>query len=239
MTISNPQTATPRFAVYFAPAEADPWWNAGSHWLGRCARTGAERPQPTIEGIAPEQMRQLTQAPRRYGWHATLKAPFALAEGSSLVDLQQQLTSVASQHQRFELPPLKVIRMDDFLGLAIDGDDQLVKHIGAHCVTALHPFAAALPPTEVARRRGTGLSARQEQMLQAWGYPHVLDQFRFHLSLTGPLQTASAAQAEALRLAATRFFEPLPPARFDSLNLFVERAPGAPFQWLSSHALGC
>lgn len=228
---------TARYAVYFAPDESDPWWGAGSRWLGRCARTGGTLVQPQVDGIPPEQLAQLTEAPRRYGWHATLKAPFMLATGCSLPDLQRELGVVASQHRAFALPPLKVRRMGDFLALGIDGDDSAVQHIGAHCVTALHALAAPLPPSEVVRRRGKRLTERQEAMLQAWGYPHVLDQFRFHMSLTGSLRAVEPLQVDALFTGAVRQFSGLPPARFDALDLFVETAPGAPFRWLSRHQL--
>lgn len=228
---------TARYAVYFAPGEADPWWGAGSCWLGRCARTGRTLPQPRVDGIQPEQLARLTEAPRRYGWHATLKAPFMLAAGCSLPDLQHELDAVASQHHALDLPPLTVNCMGDFLALGIDGDDHAVQHIGAHCVTALHALAAPLPPSEVVRRRGKGLTERQEAMLQAWGYPHVLDQFRFHMSLTVSLQAVEPGQVNALLTGAVVQFSGLPPARFDALDLFVETAPGADFRWLSRHPL--
>lgn len=248
ITSEHPHTST-RYAVYFAPGQDDPWWEAGSRWLGRCALTGQALTQPTVAGLSPEQFAQITQAPRRYGWHATLKAPFLLAEGCLLVELQKQLSAIAQRHSTFELPPLKVSQMDGFLGLVIDGDDHAVQHIAAHCVTELHPYAAPLPPAEQSRRRGKGLSARQEQLLQNWGYPFVLDQFRFHFSLTGSLAESlsdalvgaladvSPTQVDALRLAAQQHFVALSPCRFEQLALFEEAQPGAPFKWVSSHAL--
>lgn len=245
MTKLEHPSAPTRYAVYFAPGQSDPWWGAGSHWLGRCAVTGRTLTQPAVAGLSAEQFAQLTQAPRRYGWHATLKAPFVLAEGCPLAEVQNQLSALARRHRAFELPPLVVSHMDGFLGLRIDGDDHAVQHIAANCVTGLHVFAAPLPPSELVRRRGKGLSARQEQLLQDWGYPFVLDQFRFHFSLTGSLTgVATDAQAgvtptqvDALTLAAQQHFAALPPCRFDQLALFEEARPGAPFAWVSSHAL--
>lgn len=245
MTMLDHTPTSTRYAVYFAPGQNDPWWDAGSRWLGRCALTGQALAQPAVAGFSPAQFEQLTQAPRRYGWHATLKAPFVLAEGCTLVELQCQLSTIAQQHLAFGLPPLLVSQMDGFLALRIDGDDHAVQHIAANCVTGLHAFAAPLPPSEQARRRGKGLSARQEQLLQDWGYPFVLDQFRFHFSLTGSLTGASTGvladvvptQIDALKLAARHHFSALPPCRFDRLALFEEARPGAPFTWVSSHAL--
>ena len=50
------------------------------------------------------------------------------------------------------------------------------------------PFARPPGAAELERRRKAGLSAAQEKMLLRWGYPYVLDEFRFHLTLTGRLQ---------------------------------------------------
>ena len=67
-----------RYAAYFAPPVESDWWEAGSRWLGRCAASGRTWPQSDIDGVPPEQLRRLMAAPRRYGWHATLTAPFTL-----------------------------------------------------------------------------------------------------------------------------------------------------------------
>ena len=75
---SRRRGAAHRYAAYFAPAIGSAWWEAGSHWLGRCAARGQPLPQPAIDGMPPARQQALTAAPRRYGWHATLKAPFAL-----------------------------------------------------------------------------------------------------------------------------------------------------------------
>ena len=72
-----------RCAVYFVPEVGSDWWQAGSQWLGRCAASGALFPPPHIDGVEPAQFQTLTAEPRRYGWHATLKAPFRLASGHS------------------------------------------------------------------------------------------------------------------------------------------------------------
>ena len=111
-----------RFAVYFAPATDSAWWTAGSRWLGRCAATNEALAQPTIDGIAPEQQRQLTADPRRYGWHATLKAPFSLDEGVGLDGLRSALQTLAATFSPFDLPPLRVRRLGGFLALCADGD---------------------------------------------------------------------------------------------------------------------
>ena len=176
-----------RYAVYFAPNPGSLGWLAGSHWLGRCAALLQPLQQLAIDGVAADTLHRLTAAPRRYGWHATLKAPFALAPGTDWIALHQAVEDVARGLQPFVLPPLQVQRIDDFLALvppASHPANAQIQETAATCVTALQPLAAPLSETDLARRRAGGLTARQDALLQQWGYPFVLDEFRFHMSLT-------------------------------------------------------
>jgi putative phosphonate metabolism protein len=228
---------TERFAVYFAPSPDGPWWDAGSEWLGRCAERAIALPQPAIPGLAAEAQRHWTRAPRRYGWHATLKAPFTLAEGVDLDALLGATQAIARRFEPFELPPLRVKRLDDFLALVPD-DQTEAAAVADACVQTLQPLAAPLSGAELARRRAAGLTPQEDALLLRWGYPFVGARFRFHLSLSGSLREAAAAEIDALHAAAAERFESLPPCRFDSIALFAEPAPGADFELVERLALG-
>lgn len=234
-------TAAHRYAVYFAPNPGSLGWLAGSHWLGRCAAQLHPLQQLAIKGISADDLHRLTAAPRRYGWHATLKAPFALAPGTDWITLHQAVQAVARSLQPFVLPPLLVERIDDFLALVparLHPTNTLIRQAAAACVTALQPLAAPLSNVELARRRTAGLTPRQDALLQRWGYPFVLEEFRFHMSLTGSLAQADP-QTQALVLdAAQEFFSDLPTLKFNSLALFAEPTPGADFVLLDHLEMG-
>jgi putative phosphonate metabolism protein len=232
MTMGSDLATVHRVAVYWAPAPGSPWWQAGSQWLGRCAATALPLPQPVVEGVEALEFARLTAAPRRYGWHATLKAPFGLASGHDLEALQAALQRMAGRHRVFDLGPLQVCELDGFLALRPLHTPPELLQLEAGCVQSLQPLAAGLSAAELARRRRAGLNAEQEALLQAWGYPWVLQQFRFHLSLSGPLERLLPQQRQALRAAAMRQFHALVPCRIDRLSVFVEPAPGADFKLL-------
>ena len=238
---SNPQTPhagdAPRYAVYFSPTPGSDWWQSGSAWLGRCAATGQPLAQPQVPGLPTEVLARLTAAPARYGWHATLKAPFMLAEGVDRGDLEQRLASVCAGLPAFTLPTLAVNRLGDFLALTPVERSDTLQRVANTLVTELHLMAAPLPPKELARRRAGGLSPRQEALLQAWGYPHVMEEFRFHFSLTGPLATETPAVCEAVVLAAQTWFGALPPCPFAAVSLFEEPARGQPMRGLGEWPL--
>jgi putative phosphonate metabolism protein len=227
-----------RYAIYYAPEVQSEWWAAGSQWLGRCAVTGHPLDQPVIEGLATGQLHALTQDPRRYGWHATLKAPFVLAPGEKLSSLIASLRRIAGQLSAFEMPRLQVTTEGGFLSLRPTAGHPLIQATANACVTGLHDLAQPLTAEDLARRRQKKLSPLQEHYLQTWFYPWVLDEFQFHMSLTGPLKRISAAELSALLSAARADFEALPPCRLTHLSVFAEPHPGADFIWVDSVALG-
>jgi Protein of unknown function (DUF1045) len=195
------------------------------------------REQPLIDGLAPAAFHQLTAAPRRYGWHATLKAPFSLAQGVSETALRVSVGHLAQSLSAFDMPALEVVQLDDFLALTPDSESANLVAAATACVTQLHHCAAALGGADLQRRRAAGLTARQDALLVRWGYPYVEEEFRFHCSLTGSLSQLSAHQIEAVEQAAKAFFVTLPTLRFHTLALFVEPTPGADFMLLEHFKL--
>ena len=238
MTNTPPETNSPyRHAVYFAPPADSPWWQAGSQWLGRCAAGGTLKPIPAINGLSNEAFLQVTAAPRRYGWHATLKAPFTLASATAEAELRAALQTIAASASTFEMPPMKVALLDDFLAIVPQPQSEAANALAARCVTDLQPLAAPLSSTELQRRRQAPLSPAQDALLVRWGYPFVLDEFQLHCSLTGSLKHLNSQQVQNLQQAAQDWFANLPPCRFETLALFVEPTQGADFALLEHFRL--
>ena len=230
-----------RYAAYFAPAAESAWGMAGAHWLGRDAFRDAPLPQPVVAGLTSEEMRKLTGTPRRYGWHATLKAPFQLAADVNVEQLVALLRTLCRGMQPLVMPSLEVRRIDDFLALLPAGDEAQIARIhqvASVCVTGLQPLAQALSHEALERRRQAGLTAQEERYLLRWGYPYVLGRFRFHMTLSGSLHGVSDATVEQLRDAATAHFAHLPPCELDAVAVFTEPAPGADFVALQRLMLG-
>ncbi|CAN7203786.1 DUF1045 domain-containing protein [Acidovorax sp. LjRoot194] len=233
--------AAHRYAVYFAPSPGSLGWLAGSHWLGRCAALLQPLPQLDIHGVPADVLERLTAAPRRYGWHATLKAPFSLAPGVDWMTLHHAVQTVAQSLSAFQLPPLHVERLGDFLALVpppSHAANAALRDAAAACVMQLQPLAAPLSKADLARRRAVGLSARQDELMQLWGYPFVLEEFRFHMTITGRLSQVDASTQALVLDAAQEYFSDMPALKFDSLALFAEPAPGADFALLDHLELG-
>lgn len=210
-----------RVAVYYAPPPADPLWVAACAWLGWDAERGAAVPQP-LPGLA-----EITAAPRLYGFHATLKPPMRLATdyGSFMDDVAR----LAATMPAFVLPPLAVMDLSGFLAVRETAPCAPLQALADRCVTTLDPHRAPPDAAELARRRGGGLSTAQDAHLVQWGYPHVLDTWRFHMTLTRRL---SAAEQAWVRPAAAGHLASALARRqaCTALSVFTQPGPGAPFR---------
>jgi putative phosphonate metabolism protein len=183
-----------RYAIYWAPASGSALARFGAAWLGWDpeARTSTL----PIEAGLPDGHDSVTARPRHYGFHATLKAPFRLAAAYAPGDLARAAADLAARHAAFDLPRLVLAEEGDFLALVPAEPCPGLDALAGDCVRGLDRFRAALTRDERERRR-PGLTARQAELLDRWGYPFVLDQFRFHLTLSGPLDPGRRRQVAA------------------------------------------
>jgi putative phosphonate metabolism protein len=171
-----------RFAVYYLPP-AGPLADFGAEWLGWDVVRGRVADQPDLPGLD-----DITRTPRKYGFHGTLKPPFRLHEGCGLPALKASTADLASRLAPGACEGLELAVIGRFLALTPAGDTADLRRIASACVRDLDEFRAPASDAELARRRGAGLSPRQEALLTDWGYPYVLEEFRFHLTLSGQVQ---------------------------------------------------
>lgn len=218
-----------RYAIYFAPDRHSPWRQFGAHWLGRDEHDNTALQQPLLAGISPEELTRITQEPRRYGFHATLKAPFHLAAGHDEASLIRRMGALAGTLSPVALGPLRIASMGAFLALVPVNSPNSLQALAAACVTELDELRAPLRDAELARRRIENLDVRALELLTSYGYPHVMERFRLHLTLTGSIDGSVAeriSDALAPELARLNAQAPL---SLDRLCLFIEKAPGMPF----------
>lgn len=229
-------TTEARYAVYFAPEPGSALAGFGAAWLGYDAATGAVVPPPTLAGIGAERLQAITAEPRRYGFHATLKPPFFLAEGGELEALGEAVAALAGSLAAFAAPPLRLSRLSGFLALTLSAPCPAVRALADRCVEALDRFRAPSTPAELARRRRARLSPRQDALLERWGYPYVMDEFRFHMTLTARLDAAEGAAAAA---ALAPLVAPLcrAPLAVDAISLFHRPSGDAGFRLLRRYPL--
>jgi len=180
-------TGFPRYAIYYAAADDDALTRFGAELLGYDAHTGKELPFADEALRTARDWREISADPRKYGFHATLKAPMALAPGTSEAGLAEACAAFAGQ-----VRPIPVIRpvvdsISGFIAVIPAEPVDTLQQLAADCVRDFDGFRAPLSAEDRARRRPEKLSARQRDYLDRGGYPYVMEEFRFHMTLTGRL----------------------------------------------------
>lgn len=212
-----------RYAIYVTPP-AGAFADRGVAWLGWDSTAGQPVPAPEVSGL-PAPVHELTDSPRRYGLHATIVAPFRLAKGQTEATLLDGLARFCAGTRPVTLDALAIATMGRFLALVPRGDTKALDALAAEAVQAFDAVRAPLDDAEFARRRKASLTPEQESNLIRWGYPYVMSEFHFHITLTGK---RPEPELTAIRRVISRHLMPVAPTPFpiDALSLMGEDSQG-------------
>jgi hypothetical protein len=220
-----------RCAINYVPPPDDPLTTKAAAWLGRDSYSGARR-AVDIEGLTAGDHSFLTALPRRPGFHATLKPPFTLEDGHSVHELERRLTQYSVGLVAVELE-LSIKLIDTFFALVPLKREPLLDRLAANIVAEFDSFRRPMSAEHIERRSAARFNAGQLANLEKWGSPFVFDQFRFHMTLTGPVDRA---EREHVQLVLARYFGSAPiPVTVDRLVLAVQEEAHEPFGVQSAH----
>lgn len=226
-----------RYAIYFMPGPTAPLTREAARWLGRDIFTGETYSGEATGRLHARRIDELTATARRYGFHATLKAPFRLAADETEASLFSAFEAFAAATESFIVPEMVVGNLDGFFAVVPQSRSGQLDDFSARIVSNFERFRAPLTEADIARRNPERLSPAELQNLHDWGYPHVFESFRFHMTLTDRVPAEERAEIGAIL---NQRFAPVLPRPFpiDGLALVVEPEPGAPFQVRSHVTLG-
>ncbi|MGH6739582.1 MAG: DUF1045 domain-containing protein [Bradyrhizobium sp.] len=222
-------TSFPRYAIYYAAARDSDLDRFGAQLLGYDAWTGAALPFPADVVDEVPDWREVTEDPRKYGFHATLKAPISLANGETESNLLLACADFAGEKRRIPVITPVVSPISGFIAVIPADRSSDLEQFAADCVRAFDSFRAPLTADDRARRNPSRLTPRQVEYLERWGYPYVMEEFRFHMTLTGRLDETRRERVLAMLRAR---FARLGPQRLDidRLVLFKQNDLKARFE---------
>jgi len=226
----------PRYAIYFAAGCDSALSRFGAELLGYDAYRGDELPFPrqSLE-VAPD-WRDISADPRKYGFHATLKAPMALASGRTEAELTAACAAFAGTPRPIPAIRPVVDSISGFIAVIPAEPVDALQGLAADCVRDFDCFRAALTADDRARRKPEKLTERQRGYLDRWGYPYVMEEFRFHMTLTGRLD--SERRGPILQMLRTRFASlRVDTLAIDRLALFRQDDAKARFRIIGEWAL--
>jgi putative phosphonate metabolism protein len=178
-------THYPRYAIYFVPPADSPLYRFGADLLGYDSFRATDCDFPADLLQQHDDWRDLTKDPRKYGFHATLKAPFPLRLGKSEIELFQACRTFADITRPVPRIVTMVNALGDFVAVVPSEPNAALNQLANDCVIAFEPFRAPMTTDDRARRNPERLTTQQAQQLDQWGYPYVFNDFRFHMTLTG------------------------------------------------------
>ncbi|MBS0537884.1 MAG: DUF1045 domain-containing protein [Proteobacteria bacterium] len=227
-----------RFAIYYAPRADEGLALAAAQWLGINPEGARPRRQPPVSGLAPERLAEITAEPRVYGFHGTLKAPIVLADGVTEREFVDAVGRLAASLHGVTVPSMALAEIGSFLALVPDGRCAELQELADRCVVEFDEYRRPANEAELARRRAGGLTPKQDQLLTRWGYPYVLDEWRFHLTLTGRI--ADPAERSMVLAALRKRFSGFVgrPLQVRDLCIFRQSGPGRPFAVAARFRLG-
>ena len=219
----------PRYAIYFASSRGDVLDRFGAEHLGYDAWTGEDLPfPPDVIGAEPD-WRELTEDPRKYGFHATLKAPIALADGKTEAGLLRACAAFAETPRCIPVIAPVVDAISSFIAVIPKDRSRELEQLAAECVIAFDAFRAPLTAEDRARRSPERLTERQRDYLDRWGYPYVMEEFRFHMTLTGRIE--SPRRERVLSMLKDRFSAiGLQSLNIDAIAVFRQDAASSRFR---------
>ena len=225
-----------RFGIYYVPRESSEFAKFGAHWLGWDIHRADKAALTPFGGLSPGDRLALVENPAKYGFHATLKAPFRLAAGTTEKDLLSRTSHLAESRMAAGSFAFKLTRLGRFFALSPSDTQPNINALAAACVKELDMLRSPLTEQERRRRRPERLTKRQSELFDRWGYPFVLDEYRFHLTLTGPLDAAAAACIEP---ALTRKIASLKSSKItvDALTVVRQDSTEMPFRVIESFPL--
>ncbi len=229
-----------RYAIYLAPGIGGDTTgvilrDAAEAWLGRSVDPATTPPSLAVpEGWSRADVDAITGNARRYGFHATVKAPFALAPGHAVAELTDRLPAFAARYRPVVIPSLTLTCLGGFFALIAGAGSPALQSLADDVVREFDDLRAPATEAEIARRRPERLDERERELLAAYGYPYVLDRFLFHLTLTDPVP---APRQRAVESVLRQQFHPVLGADLviGSLALFVEPGPRQPFVLAASY----
>jgi len=226
-----------RYAIYYTPQPGTALAAFGRSWFGR-ANDGVTLQAFSDAGLSGTSFAKLAAAPGRYtGLHALFRAPFALREGIGPDALKSRLINFATRRKPVETGPLTLSRAGRFLVLRPVESTPALDWLAAQCVGTFEDFAAPTGDTEREEHASPHLSDYQRLLLESFGDPHVLSEYRFSITLTGPLDSA---HLERVAQALWPVLEEICASgvTVDGLSLFGDAGGPTPMRLIGRYRLG-
>ncbi len=227
-----------RYAIYFSPADDSALGIFGASVLRRHALESTPYINPDLPYNFDNTPYWLSciKKPAHYGFHATLKAPFELAPGQTAASLLNDVSQFCATRKSMTLEGLEPRRTRRFDALAFAQQPDAVHRFANAVVEHFEPYRAPLGEADLARRHKDNLTPEHIENLERYGYPYVMNQFNFHMTLSGTQPDDESGWLQWLRTIYPMMVEEAPV--LDRLSVFHQPDRNTPFTRIAEYPFG-
>ena len=179
-----------RYAIYYAPPKGSSLEEFGRYWFGwDPVNAKLINNKHRINYLSRFGIKNLINIDKnvliakKYGFHGTLIPPFKLNKNYSTNTLFKKTEEIAKKFKRFKFYKFKLKKINDFYAFVQNKKNNNINKLSNRLVRELYKFRSPLTKKEIDKRNPSKLSKLQLNILYKWGYPYLMSEFNFHMTL--------------------------------------------------------
>ena len=179
-----------RYAIYYAPPKESSLEEFGRYWFGwdplNAKLINNKHRINYLNRFGIKNLINIDKnvlIPKKYGFHGTLIPPFKLNKNYSTNTLFKKTEEIAKKFKKFKFYKFKLKKINNFYAFVQNKKNNNINKLSNRLVRELFKFRSPLTKKEIDRRNPSKLSKLQLNILYKWGYPYIMSEFNFHMTL--------------------------------------------------------
>ena len=179
-----------RYAIYYAPPKESSLEEFGRYWFGwdplNAKLINNKQRINYLNRFGIKNLKNIDKnvlIAKKYGFHGTLIPPFKLNKNYSTNKLFKKTDEIAKKFKKFKFYKFKLKKINNFYAFVQNKKNSNINKISNRLVKELFKFRSPLTKKEIDKRNPSKLSKLQLNILHKWGYPYLMSEFKFHMTI--------------------------------------------------------
>ena len=221
-----------RYAIYYAPPKESSLEEFGRYWFGwdplNAKLINNKHRINYLNRFGIKNLINIDKnvlIPKKYGFHGTLIPPFKLNKNYSTNTLFKKTEEIAKKFKKFKFYKFKLKKINNFYAFVQNKKNNNINKLSNRLVRELFKFRSPLTKKEIDRRNPSKLSKLQLSILYKWGYPYLMSEFNFHMTLASEV-TGNKLYSELKKIEKNKEIILNEINNFDKIYIFGENQKG-------------
>ena len=221
-----------RYAIYYAPPKESNLEEFGRYWFGwdplNAKLINNKQRINYLNGFGIKNLKNIDKnvlIAKKYGFHGTLIPPFKLNKNYSTNTLFKKTEDIAKKFKKFKFYKFKLKKINNFYAFVQNKKNNNINKLSNRLVRELFKFRSPLTKKEIDRRNPSKLSKFQLNILYKWGYPYLMSEFKFHMTLASEV-TGNKLYSELKKIENNKEIILNEINNFDKIYIFGENQKG-------------